>query len=105
LNVAPIKSWGQPAMGFIPMREAPAAADGNGTNTQGWRSGSKGGAAARLEMLIGLPGEVIELAIGDVRFDLLIPRVRNVFLEPLGKGSQVRLRQPRHFQFQFLNAH
>jgi hypothetical protein len=49
-----------------PIREAPASADDNGTNPQGWQSGSKGGAAARLEMLIGLSGEVIELAIGDV---------------------------------------
>lgn len=87
------------------MREAPASADGNETNTQVWQSGSKGGAATRGEMLIGLPGKVIEPAFGNVRFDLLIPRVRNEILEPLGKSSQVRLRQPRHFRLQFLNAH
>ena len=56
-------------------------------------------------MLIGLPGKMIEPAIGNVSFDLLIPRVRNEILEPLGKSSQVRLRQPRDFRLQFLNAH
>ena len=87
-----------------PIRKTPAAAGGNEANTPVWQSGSKGGAAASFKMLIGMPAEVIELAIGNVSFDLLVPRVRNEFLEPLAKGSQVRLRQLRHFRLQFLNA-
>lgn len=56
-----------------PIREGPAPAGVNETNTQEWQSGSKGSAAACIKMLIGLPREVIELARSDVRFDLLIP--------------------------------
>jgi hypothetical protein len=56
-------------------------------------------------MLIGLPAEVIQLAIGNVSLDLLVPRLSHELLEPSVKGSQVRLRQLRHFRLQFLNAH
>ena len=60
---------------------------------------------AGFKLILGLPGEGIEPAIGDVTFNLLIPRVGNKFIEPLVKRRQVRLGQARHFRFQFLNAH
>jgi hypothetical protein len=88
-----------------PIREAPASAGGNETNTPVWQNDSKGGAAACFKMLIRLSGEVIKLAGGDVSLDLLVPRVRHELLEPSVKGSQVRLRQSPHLHFQFLNAH
>ena len=88
-----------------PIREAPASAGGNETNTPVWQNDSKGGAAACFKVLIGLSGEVIKLAGGDVSLDLLVPRVRHELLEPSVKGSQVRLRQSPHLHFQFLNAH
>jgi hypothetical protein len=88
-----------------PILEAPGSAGGNETNTREWQSGSNWSAAARVKLRIGLLGKVVQLAIGNVSFDLPIPRVRDEFLKPLGKSSQVRLRQPRHFRFQLLNAH
>jgi hypothetical protein len=42
---------------------------------------------ARVKLRIGLFCEVIELARGNVGFQLFIPRVRNEILKPLGKSS------------------
>jgi hypothetical protein len=46
---------------------------------------------------IGLLGEVIELAVGNVGFDPLVPRICHEILELLSESLKVRLRQTGNF--------
>ena len=62
-------------------------------------------AASRLEILVGLPGKVIEPASSDILFDSLVPLIGNILLEPCGKLGKLLRRELLNRQFKFYRGH
>jgi hypothetical protein len=62
-------------------------------------------AASRLEILVGLPGKVIEPASSDILLDSLVPLIGNILLEPCGELGKLLRRELLNRQFKFYRGH